>query len=62
MYLVDTLLGNETEVNNKWCIARPINYQCRTIGERFADAWFVFTGKADAVFFAADLHSGKIIR
>jgi len=33
-----------------WIPARPINYQVRTLRERIIEAWDVFTGKADALY------------
>ena len=41
----------EVELNGKYYVARPINYQCRTFRERIKEAWLVFTGKAEAVVF-----------
>jgi hypothetical protein len=37
-----------------WFPARPINYQCRTLRERFQEAWMVFTGKADPFVWPQD--------
>lgn len=39
----------QTEINGKWVPARPENYKYRTLREKLKDAWWVFTGKADAV-------------
>ena len=35
-------------INGKWVPSRPLNYTCRTLKERFVEAWMVFTGKAEA--------------
>ena len=42
--------GTKAQIgNNRWVIARPINYKYRGLAERVKDAWAVFIGKADAV-------------
>jgi len=45
----------KTEIKGHgWFPARPINYQCRTLKERFREAWMVFTGKADPFVWPED--------
>ena len=45
----------QTEIKGHgWFPARPINYQCRTLQERFREAWIVFTGKADPFVWPED--------
>jgi hypothetical protein len=36
--------------NNKWVMARPVNYQLRNLKEKIYAAWQVFIGKADAFY------------
>ena len=38
-------------IDNCWVVARPINYTTRTLWERLAQAYAVFTGKAEAITF-----------
>lgn len=39
----------QTEINEKWVAARPINYKYVSILNKIKDAWMVLTGKADAI-------------
>lgn len=41
------LIDSTTEINGKWQPARPRGYQ--SLFRRFRLAWWVFTGKADAL-------------
>lgn len=50
MYIIDDLLNDKALLpNGRWVLARPLNYQHRSLRARIKDAWAVFTGKADAV-------------
>lgn len=46
--LVQSANCNQAGINGRWVPARPLGY-C-SLWSRFALAWQVFTGKADAVF------------
>lgn len=35
-------------LNDKWVIARPINWKYRSLKQRLYEAWCVFIGTADA--------------
>ena len=52
MYRIDTLFNTSTEVNGRWYVARPMNYQFYSLLERVKDAWAVFMLRAEAVTFA----------
>lgn len=41
----------QARIDGMWVLARPINYQCRTLWERLTEAWAVFWGRAEAVKF-----------
>jgi len=51
MLHIDGLVNNATQIDNKWVIARPENYKYRSLIERIKDAWFVFTGRYEAIKF-----------
>jgi len=46
--LLLTVNSLSANINGKWVPARPINWKCMSIVERFKAARMVFTGKADA--------------
>ena len=46
-HLIKYVGSNSTEINGEWVPSRPINWTCRTIKERFIEAWSVFSGKAE---------------
>ena len=46
--LIEHCNSNSAEVNGRWVPARPINYTCRTLKEKFVESWAVFTGRAEA--------------
>lgn len=48
MLRADTLHQNQTEIDGKWVIARPIK---PSFIRRLKDAWQVIKGNADAVKF-----------
>ena len=41
--------GLTTCIDGEWVQSRPANHKYRTLFERIEEAWYVFTGKADAV-------------
>lgn len=41
-------------INGKWVPARPVNWKYRTLKQRIKEAWYVFTGKADAFIWPED--------
>jgi len=45
--LIETASQTQTEINGKWIPSRPL--EPGFIQERIKGAWFVLTGKADAV-------------
>ena len=49
MYTIDSLDDKALLPDGRWVLARPLNYQHRTLRAKLRDAWSVFTGKADAI-------------
>lgn len=45
--LINNTRSTQVLINGKWVPGRSINHKYRSIFERFRDAWWVFTGKAD---------------
>ncbi len=39
------------QIDGKKVVARPINYKYRSLRERLRDAWWVFTGRCEAVLY-----------
>jgi len=52
MWTLENLLkfanSTQVEINGKWVPARPVNYQYRTLKERFKEAYAVFKGNAES--------------
>ena len=46
--LMNSVACTSAKVGDKWVPARPLNWTCRTLADRFREAWAVFTGKAEA--------------
>ena len=45
--------STETQIidrQGRWVPARPINHRYRTIATRLREAWHVFSGRADALY------------
>jgi hypothetical protein len=45
--LIETSSSNTVEIGGKWVPCRPINYQYRSLKEKFQEAYAVFSGKAE---------------
>lgn len=50
--LIDDFVGHHTQIDGMWWIAKPAPF---SLFRRWANAWLVLLGRAEAVTFAEDL-------